>query len=369
MRRVSLDRYLLRSILLPFAFSLLFVILMTFVIEAQRFATSAFGLGFTATDALLISIAAVPSFMLFTVPIAYLLSVLVGLGRLAVDREIIAMQAAGASVVRLARAPILLGAVVSVLALPLAIFGEPYGSALLYQRLVDVALRNLEEGIQPGVFNEGFEGIALYARGREPSGRITDVLLYDERDKNKPSLVLAASGRIRTLGGSELVLELEDGEMFLGSGTALASRYDRVRFEHAGFGIDIGGDVSQRTRPVSNLARMSSAEMLIQMDQLGPADRLGRALARAFWRRFTLPSMAFVFSLLGAALGLSRRRASQAVNVLAAGAAVLGYYVLIRMADLVVVNVPGSATAMAWAPNLLVLALGAALLHRARGPA
>ena len=66
----------------------------------------------------------------------------VALGRLAQDLELVALRAAGASSLRIAKVPLLLGVLVTALGLPLAHFAEPYGLQALQRRLVDVGLRN-----------------------------------------------------------------------------------------------------------------------------------------------------------------------------------------------------------------------------------
>ena len=185
-----IDRYLFREIAGPFALSVLVVVLLVFLFQARRLATAALGLGLTLEDAGLIFISALPPFLVLAIPIAYLLSVLVGLGRLSQDLERVALSAAGAGPFRIARVPILLGLVVSLGSLPIALYGEPYGLQLLHARLVDVGLRNLAGAIRPGVFNEEFRGTALYAR--ETDGEtLRDVLLFDERSGDRPVLILA----------------------------------------------------------------------------------------------------------------------------------------------------------------------------------
>src|SRR5438105_1732409 len=97
-----IDRYLFREIVLPLAISAALVVLAVFLFQARRLATAALGLGLTLEDAVVIFLSALPPFLMLAIPIAYLLSVLVGLGRLSADLEITALKAAGASPMRIA---------------------------------------------------------------------------------------------------------------------------------------------------------------------------------------------------------------------------------------------------------------------------
>lgn len=368
-----LDRYLLREILVPFLFSLAFVVLIVFLFQVRRLAQAAVGIACTAADALLIFLSALPPFLVLAVPIGYLLSVMIGLSRLTADREITAMRGAGLGPFRIARVPLVLGALVSAACFPIAYWGEPHGLRLLYDRLVDVGLRNISSAIQPGVFNETFAGVALYAGGRGEGGDLQDVLLFDEREASQPIIVVASRGELRPEGKSSIVVGLEDGEMHLGDAAGTrpggGARYDRVRFERARLGIDTQNELGSRTRFVSGINRLTSEEMLEQVARAGPHDRYGRRVDKTYWRRFAFPAMAFVFGAVAVAIALSSGGfASRVPKALIALLAIVGYYVLTRVGDYAVVQWPHTPLAAAFGPNLLVLGLAIAAIARSARP-
>ncbi len=357
-----LDRYLLREIGGPLGVSVVVVVLLVFLVQARRLATAALGFGLELADVAVILAAALPPFLVLAVPLAYLLSVLVGLARLGADLELVALRAAGASPLRIARMPLLLGAAVAAACLPIAHLGEPLGLALLRARLVDVGLRNLAGGILPGVFHEEFAGTALFAGDRDGSGRLLDVLLFDERHADRPLLVTARAGVVRT-SATGVLADLEDGEVHPGA-PPRDDTYDRLAFARARLGLDAAGRLADRTRFVNPIGELDSTTLLATARRKGPGDVFGRRLEKAYWRRFAFPSMALVFGAVGAAIGLGAGRASRARTAALGVGAVLGYYLLTRLADLAVVQLPGSAMLAAWLPNALVL--GAALVALAR---
>ncbi len=357
-----LDRYILRQIALPFVLSVAVVVILVFLLQARRLASAALGLGLTLEDVLVIFLSALPPFLVLAVPIAYLLSVLVGLGRLAQDLELVALRAAGASAFRIARVPIIMGAVVTGLGLPLAHFAEPYGLQALQARLIDVGLRNLTQAVRPGTFNEDFRGNAVYARARDEQGALEDVLVYDERDPKHPVLVTSAAGDFKvTDRGVEFVLS--QGELHLG-GPQAGPQYDRMGFASLRMELDAERELSRKTRFVSSISMLPSPEMMRVAKEKGPLDAFGRRFEKTYWRRFAVPLMALVFGILGAAIGLSgspRARARAAVLGLAS---VLGYYVLSRVGDLVVVKYPGTPFYGAFGPVLFMLVLSLVALSR-----
>ncbi len=224
------------------------------------------------------------------------------MGRLAQDRELVALSAAGASPLRLARVPIVLGCIVSFVGIPIAMYGEPYGLRLLHQRLVDVSLRNLTQAIQPGVFNEDFKGSAVYASAHE-DGTLAGVFVYDERNRERPVLVVSSRGGFE-LFDDAVVFSLEDGEMHLGTPGA-ADRYDRLQFERAEMGLDAADELVRRTRFVSPVARLTGSEMRAWAREAKLTTPLGRRIEKTYWRRFAFPSMALVFGLIAAAIALT----------------------------------------------------------------
>src|SRR3954462_12707903 len=102
----TLDRYLVREIALPFVIGLT---TLTFLLELPPILVRgeeliARGVEWTIVARVLLTL--LPQALCLTIPMAVLLGILVGFGRLSADREFVAMQACGVSLMRLAR-PIL----------------------------------------------------------------------------------------------------------------------------------------------------------------------------------------------------------------------------------------------------------------------
>lgn len=360
------DRYVLREILIPLIVSVVAVVALVFLFQARRLMGAALGLGLRLEDAAVIFVSALPPFLVLAVPIAYLLAVLVGLGRLSQDREIIALRAAGASPWRLARMPLFLGVVVSLGCLPIAMYGEPVGLRMLHERLVDVSLRNLTGAIRPGVFNEDFKGSAVYASERTDDGRLQDVFVFDERDPERPMLVVSERGGF-TVFEDGIVFELEGGEMHLGEPGG-ADTYDRMRFDRAELGLDAAQELARRTKFVSPIGRMSGPEMRAFARKAKLTTPLGRRVEKTYWRRYAFPAMAFVFGLVAAAIALSGGPRARARNAILGVLTVVLYYALTRVADIVVVKYDDTPFLGAWVPNLMMLAIGAWALVRGGRP-
>src|SRR3954467_12952091 len=106
----TLDRYLVREIALPF---LLVLTVLTFILELPPILVQGeefISKGVEWTMVVRVVLTLLPQALCLTIPMAVLLGILIGFGRLSADREFVAMQACGVSLMRLSR-PILLVAV------------------------------------------------------------------------------------------------------------------------------------------------------------------------------------------------------------------------------------------------------------------
>src|SRR5512137_2316113 len=146
-----LDRYLAREILLPFGAGLVFLTQILLATQILAQADVLFGSGVSAWDVIRVILFLTPHFLGFILPVAFLLGAVVGIGRLAEDREIIAIGAAGVSPVRLVRVPLLIGALTSACALWLALEIEPACIRSARLLLNEIIKKNVTSDVKSGV--------------------------------------------------------------------------------------------------------------------------------------------------------------------------------------------------------------------------
>src|SRR5437870_11522628 len=101
---IILDRYIFREILYPFLIALValtFVAFLAFSREIGWLLELIVRQSATAHDIWILSAAYVPNVLTFTIPMAVLVGILTGFGRMSSDSEPIACRAAGISMIRL----------------------------------------------------------------------------------------------------------------------------------------------------------------------------------------------------------------------------------------------------------------------------
>src|SRR5260370_16161662 len=94
-----------------------------------------------------------PHFVVMALPIAFLLCLLLGLGRLSEDRELIALQALGVGHLQLLILPLALAVLLGALMLAFSFSAEPWGLTAVKGVVNDVIKRNVADAGKPGGFD------------------------------------------------------------------------------------------------------------------------------------------------------------------------------------------------------------------------
>ena len=114
----------------------------------------------------------VPQALGVTIPMALLGSILIALGRLSGDREIVAMEACGVSLGRLLR-PLILFAVLGTAATTyVMIVALPAANQAFREITFRLLMSRGESKIKPRVFYDGFPNLVIYVR--EVTHRVLD---------------------------------------------------------------------------------------------------------------------------------------------------------------------------------------------------
>lgn len=358
-----IDRYLAKEILLPFGAGLLFLTQILLATQILSQAEILFGSGVSPFDVARVVVALVPGFVNYVLPIAFLLGAVLGVARLAEDREVIALGAAGISPVRLVRVPLALGVILSFAALWLGLDIEPRSTRAVREGLNQIVKKNVQNDVRPGTFYDQIPDYTLYAE-RVRHGRWENVLIQDRSNPSAPVLALAHGGRIEPLGkGDDMRLVLDRGEVHREQ--ARSADYVVAEFGRAELMVGLGRTLSDPGRRELTLdelrerARPAPGRPL--RDVLRMQAYLGRKIAAAL---ALLP-----FALLAVPLGAARR-AGRAFGVIATFGAVVAHYLLLRGSEVLSLRgvVPAYLGMQIPTVGLSLVALVLIVLQARRGP-
>lgn len=312
----------------------------------------------TGTIALLF-LCTLPPVLTFTLPMAVLVGVLIGLGRLSADSEIVALHASGVSLRRLL-VPIGFVALLATLGTLLTTFWLSPASVRTLRRLqVRLLASQAPFAVQPRVFDERFPGFVLYVQDVEAAAtRWRGVFLASPGS--------AQGSSVTTAQNALLVRGPRGGQLELHLGRGSTHEYDPRRPEHYNvttFGeSDIVVDVSTADLP-QKLAAPSTAEQtaLALLTESGPGWREARV---EFQRRIAFPSACLIFALLGVPVGVRPRRGGRAAGLILTLVLIGGYYFLFVYGDHMAQQGRIRPWVGVWAANITAALVGLILLRR-----
>ena len=146
-----LDRYILQEIAGPLALGFLvytFILLLQFLFSSAEMIIRRGLPVSTVAELLLYSL---PNIVVLTIPMSLLLGVLVGIGRLASDSELIALRSNGVSIYRMLRPVMALGALLTVITAVLMVHFLPRGNHAVSRLYLDILARTVGQQVEPRV--------------------------------------------------------------------------------------------------------------------------------------------------------------------------------------------------------------------------
>lgn len=192
----QLDRYILRQLLVALVAATAGLVALIWLTQSLRFVELVVNRGLSLIVFLQLTGLLIPSFVAIILPITTFVVVQFVYMRLAGDRELTVMRAAGLSPMALAR-PALLVACLSVAAgyaLTLAVVPASFGAFRDYQ--FEIRNRIAAFLLQEGVFTAVSDELTVYVRSREPDGTLRGILVEDSRQQDSRATILAERGQL-----------------------------------------------------------------------------------------------------------------------------------------------------------------------------
>ncbi len=303
-----------------------------------------------------------PSFLIITIPMATLLATLSTFGRMASDKEVVALKTGGVSLYRLLYAPALFATLACVVNLYLSIQVLPWGNHNFKSLLVQVARTQAGLGLREGVFNSELEGFIIYIRNLKGEGRILEgILLADSREKENFKVIVARRGElIIDPEGVKTILRLSDGSIHF-TFPKNPENYRELSFAQYELNLDLNRFMDDPLERKKMDREMTLSELLAKMGG-EKAAKLHPHYFTEFHKKFAIPFAAIVFTLIGAPLGVRVKRSGKISGFSLSIALVLVYYLLFSLGEALGNKGKLSPFLAVWLPNLLLGGLGAGLL-------
>src|SRR3954469_7763936 len=364
----TLDRYVIREILPPLFLSLLIFTFILTLPPIMDYLETLVSKGVPWGTAVRIMLTLIPQALGLTIPMALLVGLLIGLGRLSGDREAVALLACGVSPYRLLRPVLMLALAAGLIHLYVMIWAIPDANQTFREITYDVVSQQVENDVKPQVFFENFPNLVLYTRDVAPNGGgWRDVLVADTRRPGSPIVSLAHRGRLLLDRAQQTVtLILEDGNRY-STRAPDAKDVDTFRFPKELIVTLDPKTVFPHFELMRGMNEMSIADLRKQAVEKRLHGASPHPEILAVQQRFSFPVACLVFAVIGIALGLSVARDGKLAGFVVGIAVIFGYYILLYLAESLAKGYyagGGAARPLMlaelarWAPNIVLLPFG-----------
>jgi LPS export ABC transporter permease LptF/LPS export ABC transporter permease LptG len=353
-----LDRYIVREV---FRHALLGLIVFTFVFfvpQLVRLMELSVRHSGSGTQVLTLFLCIFPGVFVFTVPMATLIGVLLGLGRMSADSEIIALTALGIGRRRILLPVGVLALTGAVITLAMTTWLGPLALRTFRSLQADLITSQVSFAVQPRVFDERFPGMVLYVNDVAASGtQWHGVFLAETKGEGGSRVTLSEKAIV--------IAEPKQGKLELhlqGGTTHEFSREDADHYSVTAFGqsdwpIEFSGLTNAAPRQLNNAER--SVRQLYNDD--GPGWREARI---ELHKRLAFPIACFAFALVAVPLGAQPRRGGRAAGSLLAIILISAYYLISGLGAGLARGHTLTPGVGIWSANIFLLLLGLVLLPR-----
>lgn len=156
--------------------------------------------------------ALIPSVMVIVIAFALLIGVAQVLWGLNSDSELVVMEAAGAGPSTVFRPVLALSLAMSLLALVVGNFVEPWSNRKLYDTLATASADLFSVAVQSGSFQKLEDGLYIQINEMLPGGEFSGIFLSDMRNEGQELIYFAQRGSIETVDDDQLLV-LIDGQV------------------------------------------------------------------------------------------------------------------------------------------------------------
>ncbi len=290
----------------------------------------------------------IPLLLGYTLPIACLVSVMLGFSRLSTDNEILAMRASGIYLKRLLTPLVFLGVIFSLTAFLLNDRVIPAAHHAQRKLLKTLGVKNPTALLEPGVFIHAFEGQVVFIH-KIVGNRLFNVTIYQPQpDDRPPRAIIARMGEFTPVPGkNQILLKLIDGTMdeidFKNP-----DRYYKLNFKNFFLTLDVSSKKAKIDKKPKSMTLDELKEERRRMQEL--LMDTGR-LDTEYHRRLSWSLAPLVFILFGFPLAVITNKREKSANVLLAMLAAALYYLMTLGCEALSIEHVAPAAFIMWVPT------------------
>lgn len=299
-----------------------------------------------------------PEILSLAIPMSLLLGVLLGMNRLSMDSEYLALRSLGISLGRLLRPVLILAALLFCCNIYLTFSVVPRANYSFTTKYLEIAFVSTEKEMAPRTFHTTLPSLTLYFQDRTEDQKWNRLFLYDTAEAKKNRLLLAER--------ADYYLNKEEKQAYLRLYNGMLHLYDLddpSRYSTYQFSYLIQPLPTDLIFPQAVMQKRRSQQGMDELTRnlTNKAYRQNRRALLCEWnRRLSLPFANFIFALLGLGLGLAVRKGGFSLSLVV----VIVYYTLFSWGENFALDGYLSPWFGLWASNVLFFAIGLTIIIR-----
>jgi len=363
-----LSRYVGREVVIPFLIGLAIFTFILLTARILKLVELVVNRGVPLLQMMKIFLYVTPAFFEVTVPMAFLLALLWGFGRLSADQEITALKSCGVSLYQMALPVGIFTLFVLGGTFLLTLYVRPWSNTALKQVFYEVTKTRATAGLKEKTFNDDFEGLVIYAEEIQPPGTILHgVMIADNRDPQSKNTLFARSGFVLTNEDKHLLtLSLHDGTMH--GAESSGKGYQTTNFsvyEKFDVTLNLATAFAEAKKPDRDPQDMPLAELQSTIQQKKAAQTSYNTELVELHRRFSLPFSCVVFGLIALPLSIQPTRILRSHGFATGLGIIFVYYILLTVGETLGKKGVLPAALSLWLPNITLGGIGLLLFQRA----
>lgn len=358
-----INRYIFKEIASSFIlilFVLTFVLLMGKMLQIMDLFVNK-GVSFFSIIKIIIFL--LPYFLLFTIPIALLISTLIAMGRLSSDNEITAIKTSGISLLQIYYPVAVASLIAFIFTIIMSYFVVPQSNFATRRLLFNVVQENANVGVKEKVFNDDFKDFLIYA-DKIPVHKnyMEGVIVSDKRIIGEQNTIFARKAFLVSDPESMRVkLRMENGSIHTVSPDLKS--YRKIDFKSYDINLDLSMALANFDKSAKSAKDMTVSELLAKAKKIGMKEKDIREAYIEIHKKFSIPVACILFGIIGLPLGIRSHRSVKSRGF-AIGLIIVCFYYILRLGGEAFAETGYIPVAIGvWTPNILFALVGICLFY------
>jgi len=361
-----LRTYILKEFLSVFIFSFLVINIFFLGGSLYKISDMIIRKGVPAMAALKMFYYIAPRISEYTIPLAFLFAILLTIGRLISDNELVAIQSSGISLAKIFSIFLLIGIIFSLFLLFLKSTVIPDTNFRYHTQLKNTYSKNLPALIEPGIFLDEFEDYILYVTDKSNQDLKNIYIYKTDQKENITEITFAKRGKF-VVDKNILKIKLEQGFRDITNAHSETGPY-RLNFKRFFMDLPIQEEKREVVKKGHKDMRLEELKQKINSFRKKTKSKIepkipAKFLAE-FHRRISFSFAPLAFVILGFGISMTIKHREKSINFMVAAITAGVYYLFFLLGEtLTEYNILPAPLAM-WLPNIVTTLTGIFLFYK-----